>query len=251
MIPHRCIHCRAEQKRAAVVPCSRHTGLSIKYVILEKVVLSTFTQFEGKYSSSYQQVVTNTTSNLSKSVSIKGGNKEHVCPTPQLDVEHGVWPLAPQLQQKKAVRHALSLPHLFFWKIIWDKFSLSRFSITWPDSKSQYWTFYNWKLSFNFLKTHKTTQSIRMVYVFLMDRTFSNYIVWYKTTYLPFILVTIDPYRHLFGVIEVLGMFCGDHLYIHLWASNNKKNCKINQIILDMTGCQSVAFKHDDITNII
>lgn len=56
-----------------------------KVNILEKLVLSTF-KSEEKKSFSYQQVVTNTTSNLSKSVGIKWGNKKHVCPTPQLNV---------------------------------------------------------------------------------------------------------------------------------------------------------------------
>lgn len=98
------------------------------------------------------------------------------------------------------------------------------FSITWPDIKSQNcYDHIHRKQSFNFLKPHHTTESTGMDDAFLMDMKFSCYIAWCKTTYRPFIPVTVDLYRHLFGVVEVPGIFCGDHLYIHLQASNSNK----------------------------
>lgn len=66
----------------------------------------------------HQQIVTNAIRNLPQSVGIQWRNDKQVCPAPQLDVQHGVRALLPELNEKQDIWQANSktlISSLLLW----------------------------------------------------------------------------------------------------------------------------------------
>lgn len=97
MLPHGRVHCRAEEQRAAAVPGPHHTGLEARgETSSTQQLLSRCGCTDARCS--HQQVVTQAAGDLPQCVGVERRDEQQVGPAPQLDVQHRVRALSPQLQ---------------------------------------------------------------------------------------------------------------------------------------------------------